>query len=218
MRHPRPSTARARGRPATTVGTVLVLCLCGICAAVTALPGPNSAQASDPTYPLYYALDMPPVLTGFELNQVQEKHILYSGTLRGSLGGLPVEKAAITLRPGASPGAGGGDFSLQTPAGEIKNGLVLMTTDKKQTSLLFSGVYLGARVAFRVSGPATDVASTAYSGKGLADSTFADHTTYLAAVSQGVAKLPAAARAQTLADADRNLSLVSTYRQETGTP
>jgi hypothetical protein len=193
----------------------VVLCLCaGLAIAVH----PTAVRAAGPLYPLYYVMEMPPVLTGFEMDETQEKHTLYTGVLRGTLGGLPVQKATLILRPGASAGAGGGEFSLQTVAGAVKNGLVLMTTDKKQTSLWFSGIYLGARLAFRVAGPANNIAGATYAGKGLADTSFADHGNYLAAVTQGVASLTPVARAEAVAAADRNLGLVTGYREETGTP
>ena len=187
----------------------------------TALPlpfAPATVQAGAPPYPLYYSLDMPPVLRGFEMDDKQNQYTLYTGLLSGTLGGLPVEKATIMLRPGASAGAAGGNFTLQTAAGAIANGLVLITTDKQLTSLWFSGTYLGARIAFRLSGPAKDLGVAAYAGKGLADTSFADNKAYLAAVTQAVANLPSAARAEALAGADRNLGLVGAYQQETGTP
>jgi hypothetical protein len=175
------------------------------------------AQAA-PIYPLYYAFEIPPVLTGYELIEQGDKHLLYTGVLRGTLGGLPVQKATMTLRPGASAGFGGGEFSLQTAAGAVKSGLILMTSDQKQMSLWFSGMYLGARLAFRVVGRASDFGTATFAAKGLADSSFADDGAYVAAVTQAVANLPPAARAEAIADADRNLNLVSGYRQETGTP
>jgi hypothetical protein len=197
------------------LGAAAAVCLC---AGVALAVAPAVTRAAGPSYPLYYAIEMPPVLTAFEMDQTKEQHIFYTGVLRGTLGGLPVQKAAITLLPGASAGAGGGEFSLQTPAGTVKNGLVLMTTDKNHTSFWFSGIYLGARLAFRVDGPSNNIVGTTYAGKGLADTTFADHNTYLAAVTQGVAGLAPAARAEAIAQADRNLGLVTSYRQETGTP
>jgi hypothetical protein len=198
-----------------SAGTVVALCL----GTALALPfAPTTARAGAPPCPLYYSLDIPPVLRGFEMDDKQNQYTVYTGLLRGTLGGLPVEKATVMLRPGASDGAGGGTFTLQTAAGEVANGLVLMTTDTQVTSLWFSGIYLGARIAFRVSGAAKDISGTAFAGKGLADTSFADNNAYLAAVSQAVANLAPAARAQALAGADRNLSLVDAYQQETGTP
>lgn len=196
-------------------GTVVALCL-GAALAVAHTAG--TVQAGAPPYPLYYSLDMPPVLTGFEMDDKQNQYTVYTGLLRGTLGGLPVEKATIMLRPGASTGVGGGNFTLQTTAGTVANGLVLMTTEKQLTSLWFSGTYLGARLAFHMSGPAKDFGAAAYAGKGLADTSFADHNAYLAAVTQAVANLAPAARAEALAGANRNLGLVGSFQQETGTP
>jgi hypothetical protein len=190
-----------------------------VCVAAVFMPsfGRGTAQAA-PSYPLYYALEIPPVLTGYELNAQQERHAVYTGVLRGTLGGFAVQHAEMTVRQGASAAAGGGEFSLQTAAGAVKNGLVLITSDKSQTSLWFSGIYLGARLAFRVVGPAGDLSGATFAAKGLADTSFADHGSYIAAVTQAVANLAPAARAQALAEADRNLGLVAAYRRESGTP
>ncbi|HLW47312.1 MAG TPA: hypothetical protein VKW09_06035 [bacterium] len=196
------------------LGTAAVLCL----GAALALPFLRGAVQAAPSYPLYYAFEIPPVLTGYELDDRQERHLVYTAVLRGTLGGLPVQRAAMTLRPGASAAVGGGDFSLQTAAGAVKNGLILMTTDKRQASLWFSGTYLGARLAFHVVGPVADFGAATLAASGLADTTFADHSNYLAAVTEAVAGLAPAARAEALTEADRNVGLVTTYRQQTGTP
>lgn len=195
------------------IGAAAVLCL----SAAFAQPfGKGAARAAQP-YPLYFAFEIPPVVTGYEQNEQQEQHAIYTGLLRGTLGGLPIQRSTLTLRPGASTLVGGGDFSLQTSAGVLTNGLILMTGDKQQTSMWFSGLYLGEHLAFHVTGPA-NFATGSFAAKGLADTSFADHSSYLAAIRQAVANLAPAARAQALADADRNISLVGAYRQETGTP
>lgn len=171
-----------------------------------------------PLYPLYYAIDMPPVLTGYEMDEQQNKHLIYTGLLRGAIGGLAIEAASITLRPGASAGAGGGEFSLKTTAGAIKGGLILMTSDARQTTLLFTGMYLGERVQFRMAGPAKDFGTATVSSKGLADTTFIAHTEYLAAVTHAVANLSAALQAQTISAADSNLRLITAYQSAPGVP
>lgn len=176
------------------------------------------AVRAGPLYPLYYAIDMPPVLTGYELDDRQEKHLIYTSLLRGTLGGLPIEAGTVTLRPGASAGVGGGEFSLKTAAGMIKGGLILMTSDGRQMTLVFSGAYLGERLQFRMTGPAKDFGTATVASKGLADTTFVAHSEYLAAVTRAVASLTPAVQAQTIAAADSNLRLVTAYQSAPGVP
>lgn len=187
-------------------------------AAALGLASASGAVRAAPLYPLYYVVEIPPVLTGYEMNENQEKHVIYTSLLRGTLGGLPIETATLTVRPGASAGAGGGEFSLKTPAGAVKNGLILMTADGRQTTLLFLGTYLGARLQFRMAGPTKDFGSATMAAKGLADTSFAAHSEYLAAVTQAVANLAPAARAQAITQADGNLRLVAAYQGTAGTP
>ena len=188
-----------------------------LAAAVLCLIAAGGAGAA-PVYPLYYAFEIPPVLTGFELSASYERRAIYTGLLRGTLGGLPVEKSAFTYRPGASAGAGGGEFSLQTAAGAVEHGLILMTTDGRQITLLFLGTYLGARLQFHIVGLAKDFGTTAITSRGLADTSFASHADYLTAVTQGAAALAPAARAEAIAHANANPRLVSAYQRETGAP
>jgi hypothetical protein len=171
-----------------------------------------------PLYPLYYAIDMPPVLTGYELDERKDKHLIYTSLLRGALGGLPIEAGAVTLRPGASAGAGGGEFSLKTAAGTVKGGLILMTSDGRQMTLLFTGTYLGERLQFRMAGPAKDFGTATVASKGLADTTFIAHSEYLAAVTHAVANLTPALQAQTITAADNNLRLITAYQSSPGAP
>lgn len=187
-----------------------------LAAAVLCLIAAGGAVAQ-PVYPLYYAFEVPPLLTGFELTAGYERRPLYTGLLRGTLGGLPVEKSAFTYRPGASAGAGGGEFSLQTAAGAVEHGLILMTTDGRKATLLFFGTYLGARLQFRIAVPTQDFGTAAISSKGLADTTFAGHADYLGAVTRGVAALAPAAQAEAISQANGNPGLVSAY-QRTGAP
>ena len=186
-------------------------------AAAIGLTSAAGAARAAPVYPLYYALEIPPVLTGYEMDEQKDKHLIYTSLLRGTLGGLAIETATLTLRPGASANAGGGEFSLRTAAGTVKSGLVLMTTDGRQTTLLFLGTYLGARLEFRMAGPATDFGSTTLATKGLALTNFAAHSEYLAAVTQAVANLAPAPRAQAITQADGNLRLVAAF-QGTSSP
>lgn len=199
---------RTPSRPARAVAvlsTLLGLALAG------------GAVRAGPLYPLYYAIDIPPVLTGYELDERKDKHLVYTSLLRGALGGLPIE-GSVTLRPGASASAGGGEFSLKTAAGVVKGGLILMTSDGRQMTLLFTGSYLGERLQFRMAGPAKDFGTATVASKGLADTTFIAHSEYLAAVTHAVANLTAALQAQTITAADGNLRLITTYQSAPSVP
>lgn len=205
---------RRRGPRRSTLAREAAVLLClGAALALGIVPGPARAA---PSYPLYYVLEIPPVLTGYEMDDQQNRHIVYTGLLRGTLGGLPIQKATLTLHPGASSGAGGGEFALQTTAGAVTSGLILMTGDARQTSLWFSGTYLGARLEFHVTGAAKDFGATTIAAKGLAETSFAAHGEYLAAVTQAVANLSPAARAEAISEADRNPALVSAYQRTAG--
>jgi hypothetical protein len=197
----------AGGRRAAGLALMLLIAL-----------GWSSAGLAAFSYPLYYTVEMPPVLTGYEIDENQNQHTFYTSLLRGTLGGLPIEASTVTLKPGASTNAGGGQFTLKTAAGAVQNGLILMTTEGGHTTLLFLGTYLGARLQFRIVGPAADFGTAKLATKGLADTSFASHADYLDAVTQGVAKLAAVARAEAIAQANRNPELVSTYQQTSGSP
>ncbi len=187
-----------------------------LCAAALML-APRGVQAAI-SYPLYYALEIPPVLTGYELDDQQNRHLVYTSLLRGTLGGLAVDSGTVTLHPGASAAAGGGQFTLRTAAGSVKDGLILLTTDRKETTLVFLGTYLGARLQFKMTGPTETFGTAAISAKGLAETNFVAHTEYVAAVTLGVAGLPPAARAQAITAAESNLRLVTAYQATTGSP
>jgi len=195
-------------------GAAGVLCLA---LAFGFIGSPRAARAA-PLYPLYYSLEIPPVLTGYEMDEQKNRHLLYTSLLRGTLGGLAVESASVTLHPGASAGAGGGEFSLKTAAGAVKNGLILLTTDRRQTTLLFSGLYLGARLDFRMMAPAENFGNATIATKGLAETSFVAHSEYVAAVTLAVAGLGPAARAQAITAADGNPRLVTAYQSTTGSP
>lgn len=186
-------------------------------AALTFVPVARAVHAAT-LYRLFYALDIPPLLTGYELDESQNKHLIYTSLLRGTLGGLPIDSATLTLHPGASAGVGGGEFSLRTPAGPVKDGLILLTTDRAQTALVFLGTYLGARLQFKMVAPTATFGTGTISTKGLADTSFVADSEYVAAVTLGVAGLAPAPRAQAITGAESNLRLVSGYQQTTGTP
>ena len=201
-------------RPALRHGAAVVFCL-ALALGVTASPRAVRAAL---LYPLYYSLEIPPVLTGYEMDDQKNKHLLYTSLLRGTLGGLAIESSTVTLHPGASAGAGGGEFSLRTAAGPVKNGLVLLTTDRRRTTLLFSGLYLGARLDFRMVAPTENFGSATIATKGLAETSFVAHSEYVAAVTLAVAGLGPAARAQAITAADGNPRLVTAYQSTTGSP
>ncbi|HEV2283151.1 MAG TPA: hypothetical protein VGX75_12265 [bacterium] len=196
------------------LSAALVFCLA---LAFGAGASPHVVRAA-PLYPLYYSLEIPPLLTGYQMDDQQNKHLLYTGLIRGTLGGLAIDSAAVTLHPGASAGAGGGEFTLRTAAGAVENGLILMTTDRRQTTLLFSGMYLGVRLEFHMVGPTKGFGSVTIATKGLADTSFVAHSEYVAAVTQAVANLAPAIRAQTITEADGNLRLVTAYQTTPGVP
>lgn len=193
-----------------------VAVLCTAAALTFALAAPAVRAAA--LYPLYYVLEIPPLLTGYEIDQDQNKRLVYTSLLRGTLGGLPVESATLTLHPGASAGAGGGQFSLRTAAGPVKDGLILLTTDPKLTTLVFLGTYLGARLQFKMVAPTATFGNGTISTKGLADTSFVADSEYVAAVTLGVAGLAPAPRAQAITAAESNLRLVSAFQQSAGSP
>ena len=163
-------------------------------------------------YALYYSFDVPPLITGIAVSEDGEKRT-YIGTLRGTLGGLPVTEAKYTYATGASPKAGGGTFSLTTKAGPVKEGRVLMTTEGNQTMLLFLGQYLGASLSFSLSGATAQLGGGTTKASGLAETNFRSHEQYVTAVRTAAATLPAAEREQVAAQADQNLRLVRDYQQ-----
>jgi hypothetical protein len=162
-------------------------------------------------YTLYYSLDVPPVITGIALTDEGEKRS-YNGTLRGTLGGLPVAESKYSFTTGASPKAGGGTFSMATKAGSVKDGRVLMTSDGKQTMLLFVGQYLGASLSFSLTGASTQLGGGATNASGLAETNFRSHEEYVTAVRNAAAALAPAEREQVVAQADQNLRLVRDYQ------
>lgn len=205
---------RTRRRRQGLCRAVALLCTA---AALTFAPAASRVLAGT-LYQLYYVLEIPPLLTGYEMDEVKNKRLIYTSLLRGTLGGLPVDSATLTLHPGASAGAGGGQFSLRTAAGPVKDGLILLTTDPKQTTLVFLGTYLGARLQFKMVAPTATFGTGAIATKGLADTSFVADSEYVAAVTLGVAGLAPAPRAQAITEAESNLRLVSAFQQSAGTP
>lgn len=201
-------------RPLTWRRTAAAAALCITAALILAPRGVDAAIS----YLLYYAIEIPPVLTGYEMDDQQNRRVVYTSVLRGTLGGLAVDSGTLALHPGASAAAGGGQFTLRTAAGSVKDGLILLTTDRKQTTLVFLGTYLGARLQFKMMGPTENFGTATISGKGLADTSFVAHSEYVAAITLGVAGLAPAARAQAITAAESNLRLVTAYQAATGSP
>ncbi len=172
----------------------------------------DRAAGQSDEYALYYTFDTPPSIPAITLTDDGAKHS-YSGTLRGVLGGLSIAEAKYTYSTGASLKAGGGTFSMTTRAGPVKDGQVLMTSDGKQTTLLFVGRYLGASLSFSLIGPGAQLGGGATSASGLAETSFRSHEQYVTAVRTAAAALPPAEREQIVAQADQNLRLVRDYQQ-----
>jgi len=168
--------------------------------------------AGQPEYALYYSFDIPLSIGGITLSDEGTKKT-FNGSLRGTFGGVQVTDAKYSYANGASLRAGGGTFSMTTNAGSIKDGQILMTTDGKQTTLLFFGMYLGARVSFVIVGPGDQVGGTGVTARGLAETNFRSHEHYVAAVRDATATLAPAARDQVVTQADQNIRLVREYQQ-----
>jgi len=186
---------------------------CGI--AILAAVGGRAPTglAAQPSYLLYYAFQIPPVMPQVSLSD-SGAQISYSGTLQGTLGGLTVTAGKFTYGPGPSKALGGGTFSMATDAGPVQSGQILMSTNGQRTTLLCFGVYLGTRIEFTLVGDGVQIGDSRPSG--VAPTGFPSHDAYIAAVRQAVAALPEATRRQDIAAADSNLRLVTDYQQRTG--
>ncbi|HYM70248.1 MAG TPA: hypothetical protein VEZ44_11680 [bacterium] len=213
------------GRLGATWGVVLALAL----APGALLPGPLEAQ---PSYPLYYNFKIPLVLPGFSVtdpNSIktppiggvlpppgspndQNVQTFYAGTIAGTLGGVTVKTGKFRYGLGASKSAGGGTFSLTTDAGST-SGQILLTVDGERTTLLFFGVYLGARIEFSLVTKGMLIGGEGYTANGLAPTGFASHDAYMAAVQKAVASTQEATRQQIISAADTNQRLVRDYQQ-----
>jgi hypothetical protein len=203
--------------------------------AMTAVVGSAVAVASrvgaqEEEYPLFFRFEVPPAIPGLTI--IQDRSLTLpvvqqaqgttkrtmNGTLRGTLGGLPIVQAEYTYIGGASSQAGSGTFSLSTKAGAVQNGQILMTTDGKQTTLLFLGTYLGTHLSFSLVGDSVQFGGTDVVMTGLAATDFPSHERYEAAVREATAALPAADQQRILAQADQNPRLVRDYQQHPPAP
>ena len=201
--------AWARTRWATAARSILAI-------AVVVL-APASPGAALPSYPLYYSFQIPLALPGITL-QEDGSRTIYTGTLRGTLGGLPIRSASFTYGPRASASVGGGTFTLATAVGDVQGGQILMTSDGERTTLLFFGIYLGSRLEFALASDRQQIGGSGVTATGLARTGFATHDAYMAAVRKVGEALPPSTRDEILAQADQNLRLVGEYQQKPPSP
>lgn len=173
---------------------------------------PDRAAGQSDEYSLYYSFEVPRGRIGITHSDDGAKTTV-NGSLHGTLGGIAVTDAKYSYANGASTRAGGGTFSMNTKAGQFKDGHILMTSDGKQTTLLFVGIYLGARVSFSLTGPGEQVGGGGVTATGLAESNFRSHEQYVAAVRNATSALLPAERDQIAGQADQNLRLVKEYQQ-----
>lgn len=199
------------GRAFGVIGPPLLL------AVAIAMLAPTTPATALPAYPLYYSFQVPLALPGMTL-QEDGARTTYTSTLRGTLGGLPLRSATFTYGPGASKSVGGGTFRLETAAGDVRNGQILMTSDGERTTLLFFGTYLGSRIEFTLTSDRQQIGGAGVAAAGLARTGFAAHEAYMAAVRKVVEALPASARDEILAQADTNLRLVGEFQQKPPAP
>ena len=179
---------------------------------LVAAPHGLDRASAQPEYALYYSFDVPLSILGLALSGDGTKRT-YNGTLRGTLGGVLITEARYTYANGASERAGGGTFTMTTKAGAVRDGQILMTSDGKQTTLLFFGTYLGTRLSFSLTGGGEQIGGTGITNSGLAETTFPSHEHYIQAIREAATPLPQAARDQLLAQADQNPRLVREYQQ-----
>lgn len=175
-------------------------------------PAGLDRAAGQPEYALYYRFEVPLAIGGITLSEGGTKKT-FNGTLRGSLGGIQIAEARYSYGNGASQRAGGGTFSMTTKGGAFKEGEILMTSDGRQTTLFFFGLYLGAHVSFSITGPEDQIGGSGVVATGLAETNFRSHEQYVAAVRDATAALPPAERDQIAAQADQNVRMVREYQQ-----
>jgi hypothetical protein len=188
-----------------------------IVAIIIVVLAPVSPGAALPSYPLFYSFQIPLALPGIAF-QEDGSRMIYTGALRGTLGGLPVRSARFTYGPRASASVGGGTFTLATAVGDVQGGQILMTSEGERTTLLFFGIYLGSRLELAVTSDRQQIGGSGVTATGLARTGFASHDAYMAAVRKDSEALPSSARDEILAQADTNLRLVGEYQQKPPSP
>ena len=208
-----------------------LLALAMTSAVVSSVAVGSRVAAQEEEYALFFRFEVPPAIPGLTIIQDQPTLDLpivqeskgttkrtMNGTLRGTLGGLPIIEAAYTYTTGASDKAGSGAFSLSTKAGAVETGRILMTSDGKKTTLLFLGTYLGTHLSFSLVGDAPQFGGTDVVMSGLAETDFSSHERYAAAIRAAVATLPSPAQQEIMAQADQNPRLVRDYQQHPPAP
>jgi hypothetical protein len=190
---------------------LIAIALMGAGIVIVAPVQPDRA-AAQPEYTLYYSFEVPLSIQGIALSEDSTKRT-FNGALRGTLGGISITDAKYTYANGASTHAGGGTFSMITKAAPFKDGHILMTNDGKQTTLLFLGIYLGARVSFSLTSADEQIGGSGVTATGLAETNFRSHEEYVAAIRNATAALAPATREQLVGQAEQNPRLVREYRQ-----
>ncbi len=186
----------------------------------------SRVAAQEEEYALFFRFEVPPAIPGLTIISDQPPNDLpvvqqqqgttkrtTNGTLRGTLGGLPIVQAVYTYITGASNQAGSGTFTLSTKAGAVENGRILMTSDGLKTTLLFLGTYLGTHLSFSLVGESAQFGGTNVIMTGLAETDFSSHERYAAAIRQAIATLPGRDQQEILTQADQNPRLVRDYQQ-----
>ncbi len=200
-------TRRAWTRACGIIGGLALLILGGIHAPA------SLGQATVPTYPLYYAFQIPPSRPSIQLSS-NGSSTSYSGTFTGTLGGIPLKSGTFQYGGATGSQVGGGYFTLVTDAGAVTNTQVLMSVDGPRTSVLFFGTYLGTHLDFRLSVEGMALGGQGETDTGLADTGFASIDAYVAAVQTAAASLPDATKQQLITAANTNALLVTEYQQK----
>jgi len=209
-----------------------LLALAMTSAVVSAVAVGSRVAAEEEEYPLFFRFEVPPAIPGLTIIQDQDPLPFLpvnqtpqgttkrttNGTLRGSLGGLPIVQASYTYITGVSNKTGSGTFTLSTKAGAVETGRILMTSDGKKTTLLFLGTYLGTHLSCSLVGDAPQFGGTDVVMSGLAETDFSSHERYAAAIRAAVATLPSPAQQEIMAQADQNPRLVRDYQQHPPAP
>jgi hypothetical protein len=196
-------------RSGVAAGLIAVVGLLGLAATAVRVP---RADAALPSYVLFFKFDLPLTLPAVVMTD-EGAHSSYTGTMRGTLGGLPVQAATYTYGTDVKIPIGGGTFILTTAAGEVRDGEMLVSSDGQATTLLFFGVYLGTRLEFSIHSDRPQAGGMGVTVSGLARTGFANHDEYMAAIRKAVASLPEGDRQKVLAQADINPRLVNDYQR-----
>ena len=187
---------------------------CGLAVAIVlAAYAPAGVADEVPSYPLYYSFQIPPAKPTIEIAKEGGSSTAYSGTIAGTIGGLPVKNGSFQYGGATGGQVGGGWFALATDAGAVSHTEMLMAIDGQRTSVLFFGTYLGVHIEFRISAQGQAIGGLGET-TGLADTGFASQAEYVAAVQAAVASLPAGTRQQLIDAANTNAVLVSQFQQK----